>query len=85
MSAVYEWLATASAWWWPRFADHLWQTTLFALLMLAATLALRRGPARWRHTLCLVASVKFLVPIAFLAFLAQQSGLESLFAFFSCH
>jgi TonB family protein len=76
-SALFKFLATTSVWWWPRFADHLWQTTLFALIMLAASFALRRGSANWRHTFCLLASAKFIVPAALFVFLAQQSGLES--------
>lgn len=77
MIAIYEWLAKASAWWWPRFADHLWQTTLFALILLAAVFVLRRGPARWRHTFCLLASAKFIIPAALFVFLAQQTGIDS--------
>jgi TonB family protein len=78
MTAVYQWLAAASAWWWPRFADHLWQTTLFALVILAAVFILRSGPAHWRHTFCLLASAKFIVPAAFFVFLAQHAGVQSL-------
>src|SRR6185437_7100716 len=82
MTAVYEWLATATAWWWPRFAAHLWQTTVFALVILIASFVLRSGPARWRHTFCLVASAKFILPAALVVVLAQQTGIQSS-AFFS--
>ncbi|MGH9871632.1 MAG: M56 family metallopeptidase, partial [Pyrinomonadaceae bacterium] len=78
MRAVYEWLGAASVWWWPRFADHLWQTTVFALVILVAAFVLRRGPARWRHTFCLVASAKFILPAALFVFPAQQTGVQSL-------
>jgi TonB family protein len=74
---AYEWLAQASVWWWPRFADHLWQTTLFALVILGAAFVLRRGPAHLRHTCCLLASAKFLIPAAAFVFLAQQTGIDS--------
>jgi TonB family protein len=77
MTAAYEWLAQASVWWWPRFADHLWQTTLFALVILAAAFVLRRGPAHLRHTCCLLASAKFLIPAAAFVFLGQQAGIDS--------
>jgi TonB family protein len=77
MTAAYEWLAQASVWWWPRFADHLWQTTLFALVILGAAFVLRRGPAHLRHTCCLLASAKFLIPAAAFVFLAQQTGIDS--------
>jgi TonB family protein len=80
MTTAYEWLAAASSWWWPRFADHLWQTTLFTLLILGASLAVKRGPAIWRHTLCLIVSLKFILPVALFVFLAQQTGLPSLLA-----
>ena len=75
---MHEWLAFQSTWWWPRIADHLWQTTLFALLVFAATLALRRGPARLRHALWMLASLKLLVPAALLVFLAEQAGVNFL-------
>jgi TonB family protein len=81
MTSAYELLTKASVWWWPRFADHLWQATLFALVLLAAVFVLRRGPARWRHTFCLLASAKFIVPAALFAFLAQLSGINSLSLF----
>lgn len=78
MTMMHEWLASQSAWWWPRIADHLWQTTLFALLVFAATVALRRGPARVRHLLWMLASLKLLVPAAVLVFLAEEAGINFL-------
>src|SRR5271156_5941075 len=47
-------------------ANHLWQSTLFALLAAAFTLALRKNQARIRHHLWLAASLKFLIPFALL-------------------
>jgi TonB family protein len=78
MTVAYEWLAAASAWWWPRFADHLWQTTIFALIVLVAAMVIRRGSARWRHAFCLLASTKFIIPAAFFIFLVQETGIQSL-------
>ena len=78
MMAAYEWLVEASLWWWPRFADHLWQTTLFALAVLVASFAVRQGPARLRHNFWLLASAKFIIPAALFVFFAQQAGLDSL-------
>jgi TonB family protein len=78
MTALYEWLAAASVWWWPRFADHLWQSTVFALVILIASFAIRRGPALWRHAFCLIASAKFLVPATVFAFLTQRAGIQGL-------
>jgi len=67
----------ASLWWWPRFADHLWQTTLFALV-LVASFAVRQGPARLRHNFWLLASAKFIIPAASLCLLCPTAGLDSL-------
>ncbi len=47
-------------------ANHLWQSTLFAFAAGLATLALRKNHARARHTIWLVASLKFLVPFSLL-------------------
>lgn len=79
MSELQNWLASASAWWWPKLADHVWQSTLFAIVVLLAAFLLRRGPARLRHTLWLIGSAKFVVPAAFLAFLTSKVGIDSLF------
>jgi hypothetical protein len=78
MRAAYEWLAQASVWWWPRFADHLWQTTVFALVILAAVSVLRHGSAHRRHTFYLLASAKFIVPTALFVSLANQAGIDPL-------
>src|SRR5262245_37073767 len=58
-------------------ADHLWQSTLFAALIAAATLAFRSNRAAVRHALWLAASVKFLVPFAALVALGEQFGLRT--------
>jgi TonB family protein len=81
MTAAHEWLAIEAAQWWPRVADHLWQATLFALVVLAASYALRRGPARVRHSFWMLASVKFIVPASLLVFLAEQAGVASFWLF----
>jgi bla regulator protein BlaR1 len=46
------------------FANHLWQSTLFAGVAGLLTLALRKNRARVRHWVWLAASCKFLVPIS---------------------
>jgi bla regulator protein blaR1 len=48
-------------------AEHMWQSSLFALAAWLVTLALRRNRAAVRHGLWLAASAKFLVPLALLA------------------
>jgi uncharacterized protein (TIGR03435 family) len=54
--------------------NHLWQSTLFGALAGLLTLALRKNHARARYWLWLAASVKFLVPFAFLVALGSHFG-----------
>ena len=77
MTPAHEWLASAATWW-PRVADHLWQATLFGLVVLLLSLALKRGPARSRNTLWLLAAAKFVVPASLLVFITQLIGADSL-------
>ena len=48
-------------------ANHLWQSTLFAIVVWFLTLILRKNRAAVRHRLWLAASLKFLVPFSLLA------------------
>ena len=73
---LHQSLAEWSHWCWPLLANHLWQATLFAALVWLAAYWLKRGPARARHALWLIASIKFLLPSALLLFLAQGCGLD---------
>ena len=50
----------------PAVADHLWQSTLFAVAAGLCTLILRKNYARARYWLWLAASLKFLVPFSLL-------------------
>jgi bla regulator protein BlaR1 len=50
----------------PAMANHLWQSTLFAVVATVLSLALRRNHARVRYRLWLAASVKFLIPFSLL-------------------
>lgn len=70
MNRLHEILARESLQFWPAFADHLWQATLFALVVFVLTLALKHSPARVRYALWLVASAKFIIPAALIARLA---------------
>src|SRR6185437_6290399 len=47
-------------------ANHLWQSTLFALVVALLCFALRKRAASLRYWLWLAASVKFLVPLSWL-------------------
>jgi bla regulator protein BlaR1 len=53
-------------------ANHLWQSTLMAVLIWLLTLSLRQRPARSRHALWCAASLKFLIPFELLLDLGQQ-------------
>jgi uncharacterized protein (TIGR03435 family) len=50
----------------PSIGNHLWQSTIFALVTALLTLALRSNRARTRYLLWLSASVKFLLPFSLL-------------------
>lgn len=78
MIGLHDSIANFSAWWWPRLIDHLWQATIFGLVVLIVSLLLKRGPASLRHSLWLLASAKFLVPAALLTSLLTKLGFESL-------
>jgi TonB family protein len=68
-------LAEWSQWFWPVFANHLWQATLFAFVVWVAALWL--GQARTRHTVWLMAFAKFLLPSALLFLMAQPGKTPS--------
>ncbi|MGH9494411.1 MAG: M56 family metallopeptidase [Candidatus Sulfotelmatobacter sp.] len=63
MSATFSSLWTSIV---SPLADHLWQSSLFALAAALLTLTLRKDHARARYWLWLAASVKFLVPFTWL-------------------
>jgi bla regulator protein BlaR1 len=50
----------------PALANHLWQSTLFALAAALLALTLRKNHARARYGLWLAASAKFLIPFSLL-------------------
>src|ERR1700734_3144240 len=54
------------------FANHLWQSTLFAGVAGLLTLGLRKNRARGRHWVWLAASCKFLVALSLLVALGGQ-------------
>jgi len=53
-------------------ANHLWQSTLFAVAIWILTLMLRNNRAAVRHGLWLAASVKFLVPFSLFVTIGSQ-------------
>ena len=58
-------------------ANHLWQSTAFAVLIGVITLAFRKNAAAVRHVLWLAASVKFLVPFAALIAIGGAIGVRT--------
>ena len=55
-------------------ADHLWQSTLFALAAGLLTLAFRHSRASVRYAIWMAASVKFLVPFALLVAIGSAAN-----------
>jgi bla regulator protein BlaR1 len=49
---------------WAALANHLWQSTLFAVAAAILTLPLRKNRAQVRYRLYLAASLKFLIPFS---------------------
>lgn len=77
MSGIWGELAYGLAYWLfesglAALANHLWQSTLFAVAIGALVFMLRGHSARLRHALWTVASLKFLVPFALFAALGTQ-------------
>src|SRR5258707_2149188 len=50
----------------PGLGNHIWQSTLFAILIGFLMLILRKNHARVRYWLWLAASLKFLIPFSLL-------------------
>jgi bla regulator protein blaR1 len=68
----------------PAVGNHLWQSTLFAVVAGLLTLVLRKNQARARYWLWLAASLKFLVPFSslvgvggWLGWLRAPDGIET--------
>jgi bla regulator protein BlaR1 len=55
-----------------QWTNHLWQSTLFAIVAALVTLNFRKNRAHVRYCLWLIASVKFLVPFALLMDLGNR-------------
>src|SRR5579864_4911645 len=56
----------------PALGNHLWQSTLFAVIAWLLTLLWRKNQARARYWLWLAASLKFLVPFSLLIGLGSR-------------
>ncbi len=65
-----------SQWFWPLAINHLWQATLFVLLVWAAMLLLRQASPLARHTAWSLAMLKFLLPATLLAWAFGKLGVQ---------
>src|SRR5436309_5078642 len=61
----------------PALGDHLWQSTLVALVAALLALALRKNHARARYWLWLAASLKFMVPFSALVAIGSRLSWSS--------
>jgi uncharacterized protein (TIGR03435 family) len=61
----------------PAVGNHLWQSTLFALLAGALALSTRKHHARVRYGLWLAASAKFLIPFSLLVIVGNHLALPN--------
>ncbi|HTZ96728.1 MAG TPA: M56 family metallopeptidase [Terriglobales bacterium] len=66
MIAILTWLTSLWNAMLPAVADHLWQSTIFALAAALLALALRKQSARIRYAIWLGASLKFFLPFSWL-------------------
>lgn len=62
---------------WSFLIDHLWQSTFFALLVLAAIVLLRQAPPRIRYVLYIAMSLKFLIPTYVFVLIAKSIGFDA--------
>jgi TonB family protein len=65
-----------SQWFWPLLANHLWQTTLLALIAWVVVLSLRRATARARYAIWMIVFLKFLAPSALLIAALESCGID---------
>lgn len=75
----HEQFADLSLWLWTELANHLWQSTLFFLLVTATVLTLRKADAKSRYLVWLIASAKFVLPLSAFAFFGRSLNLSALF------
>ncbi|MBA2340324.1 MAG: M56 family metallopeptidase [Pyrinomonadaceae bacterium] len=78
MNIAFDWVAQFAGWLMPLVANHLWQATLFALILwLIAALVLKSAPAQVRYFVWLIVAAKFAFPSALIAFLLRRVGFHS--------
>lgn len=77
----HEQLANLSLWFWIELTNHLWQSTLFLLLIFVIIAILRGATAKSRYTVWLVASTKFAMPLSVFVTLGQWLNLNTFFPY----
>ncbi len=70
----HQFMAEWSQWFWPVFAKHLFQATLFAFVIWIVVKFFNRAPSRYRYIFWIGALMKFLIPSALLVWLIGQTG-----------
>src|SRR5262245_25409356 len=75
---IHQTLAEWSRWFWPFFGNHLWQATIFTIVVWIAAVWLSQARTRHvvRHAVWLMALAKFLLPSVSLILLARETGLN---------
>ena len=73
---VHTWLAGKSSLLWPLVANHLWQATVFLVVVFLTSIALDRGPARSRYSVLLLGTIKLAIPSALLFLLLNTIGID---------
>lgn len=71
--AMADWLS----WVWLVLFNHLWQATAFAALALLVVALMKRGSARGRYLILMLASAKFVIPSVLFVLMLGQFGLDS--------
>ena len=70
----HKWLEEFAVVLWPALADHVLQATLITIICFLALPLFHRAGARARHTLWLVAFVRFAIPPVFVLVIADRLG-----------
>src|SRR5262245_44613705 len=73
---IHQNFAEWSSRFWPLFANHLWQATIFSIALIFFANLLRRGKAGVRYIIRLTASLKFVLPSALLVAALNQAGID---------
>jgi beta-lactamase regulating signal transducer with metallopeptidase domain len=71
--------ADFSQWLWIEFANHLWQSTLFFLLIMGSIILLTRANAKARYFVWLIGSLKFALPLSMFAVMGQWLNIRNVF------